>query len=346
MAAFEKVKGSGVWYISYCDRQGKRHRERIGRRSEAETAYADRKREIREGRYMPPRSGGRTLTFRDLAEKAMADKRLRLAKRSYDNYSGRLKQVMPMLGHLEAGAIRPADIETVLAKLRGRGLCGSTANRYRSLLSSIFNYGVRMELARANPVVQVKGFKESEHRLRWLRPEEEERLREVISRDYPDREPEFDLSLYTGMRRGEQFTLKWSDVDLELGLLTVHGKTGRRSVAVNAAAKAALEKLQPRTGFAVYVCPETLNDSQRDWRLWFEDSVKKSGIADFRWHDNRHTYASRLAMAGVPLRTIQELLGHKSIVQTMKYAHLSPDHRAAAVEKIGRLPAISYERRE
>jgi site-specific recombinase XerD len=67
---------------------------------------------------------------------------------------------------------------------------------------------------------------------------------------------------------------------------------------------------------------------------WFADAVQEAGINDFDWHDLRHTFASRLVMAGVDIRTVQELLGHESIIMTMRYAHLSPQHRATALEKL------------
>jgi site-specific recombinase XerD len=337
MGIYEKPIKSGIWHISYCDGSGARHREKVGGRREALEAYSTRKREIREGRYLPPRGGGRAVTFRVLAEQAMEHKRLRLAPRSYESDMAKVKELIPVLGHLDAAAIQPAHIEQILAKLRNRGLCGSSANRYRSMLSSLFGYGVRMGLLRSNPVAQVKRFKESEHRVRWLKPEEEERLRKVIREKCPEREPEFDLALYTGMRRGEQFTLKWDGVDLDRGLLEVHGKGGRRFISVNKGAKAALIKLTALNlgNLTLYVCPETKADAQRDWRRWFEDAIEEAKIEDFHWHDLRHTFASRLVMAGVPLLTVSQLLGHHSIVMTERYSHLSPDHRAAAVEKIG-----------
>ena len=62
--------------------------------------------------------------------------------------------------------------------------------------------------------------------------------------------------------------------------------------------------------------------------------MKEAKIDDFTWHDLRHTFASRLVMAGVDIRTVQELLGHKNITQTMKYAHLSRSHARRAVEKL------------
>jgi site-specific recombinase XerD len=73
---------------------------------------------------------------------------------------------------------------------------------------------------------------------------------------------------------------------------------------------------------------------QKDWRRWFEECIKRTGIQDFHWHDLRHTFASRIVMATGDLRTVQELLGHKDIRMTMRYAHLTKNHRPSAVETI------------
>jgi integrase len=69
-------------------------------------------------------------------------------------------------------------------------------------------------------------------------------------------------------------------------------------------------------------------------RHWFEDAVKKAGLVDFTWHDLRHTFASRLVMADVDIRTVAELMGHKKIQMTMRYAHLAPEHKPVAVERL------------
>jgi site-specific recombinase XerD len=69
-------------------------------------------------------------------------------------------------------------------------------------------------------------------------------------------------------------------------------------------------------------------------RHWFEDAVDEAGLANFHWHDLRHTFASRLAMAGVGIRAIQEALGHKSLAMTVRYSHLSPDFLQEAVDRL------------
>jgi integrase len=72
----------------------------------------------------------------------------------------------------------------------------------------------------------------------------------------------------------------------------------------------------------------------RSPRSWFTDCVAAASIADLHWHDLRHTFASRLVMAGVDLRTVQELLGHKTIAMTLRYTHLSESHKLDAVGRL------------
>ena len=111
---------------------------------------------------------------------------------------------------------------------------------------------------------------------------------------------------------------------------------------MNAEAHSAFERLrQPKTGDApILIVPEGAIFAGRGGkrllgpRHWFDDAVKKAGLRNFTWHDLRHTFASRLAMQEVDIRTIAELMGHKKIQMTMRYAHLAPEHKLVAVERL------------
>ena|ERR1700675_1286579 len=342
-------KGSGIWAINYYDAEGRRHRETVGRFSLAVAAYHKRKEEIRTGKFFPPRASQSQRNFGALAEAALSEKRGRVAARSYLTDSIRLAQILdgprakwrnvplaPLAGWAER-------VSTVLGEMRRQGLSGSTVNRYRTLVSSIFSHGMAIEWVPSNPVARVKRLKENPGRLRFLDEEEEISLRKIIRLDCPDREWELDLALSTGMRRSEQFGLKWDQVSLERGIVEANGKTGRRFIPINSDARGALLALHRISKGSAFVTPEARRTEQRDWRRWFEHSVKKADIGDFRWHDLRHTFASRLVMAGVDLKTVQELLGHKSVVMTQKYAHLSPAHKAEAVAKIATAKKLAIE---
>jgi integrase len=131
------------------------------------------------------------------------------------------------------------------------------------------------------------------------------------------------------MRMSEQLTLEWSEIDLDAA--TIHldqTKNGTsRFVRLNSRALAIMKMRFERSVGSGRVFIAKRPD-------WFREAIKKADIKDFTWHCLRHTFASRLIMAGVDLKTVQELMGHKSITMTARYAHLSPEHRAAALEKL------------
>jgi integrase len=136
------------------------------------------------------------------------------------------------------------------------------------------------------------------------------------------------------MRRGEQYGLRWQDVDLQRGIITIprskHGES--RHVQINSAARAALLTLLRLGDGLGCVCPRFQRPQSRDAREWFNEVLSQTKIQNFRWHDLRHTFASRLVMAGVPLRAVQVLLGHKRIETMLRYSHLAEAHLREAVE--------------
>jgi integrase len=187
-----------------------------------------------------------------------------------------------------------------------------------------------------NPASLVKLQRENNERVRWLneqRADEESSLRSAIRDKFPQREPELDLSLHTGMRWSEQYHLRWNNVDLERGLITIlQAKSGRKEhIRINSEAAQALVKLRSIAPRSEFVCPLNNYDHHREWWLFVLRAAK---IYDSRWHDLRHTFASRLVMNGVDIFTVNRLLRHASIQMTMRYAHLADKHLKDAVEKL------------
>ena len=291
----------------------------------------------------PPRGPKRELRFRDLVEPALEAKRLRGNEpSSLASDRRRLRRILPVLGHVKAGALTAGRIELFLQSLaRGDELHdpirGATVNRYHSLFGSIFRHAQRQGLIAANPLAgaSIERSKESPIIPRYLGRDEQRRLLRVIREDCPKKAVEVELAIVTGCRRSELWNAKWSDWKAGEGVLLVVGKTGARSVRVGQAARRCLARLRKRAGRdQIYVTPER-NESPRDARLWFEKAVKKADLTPaFRYHDLRHTYCSRLVAAGVPLLEVQQLAGHKSFQTTLRYAHLSPGHLRRAVEKV------------
>lgn len=147
------------------------------------------------------------------------------------------------------------------------------------------------------------------------------------------------MSLNTGLRRGELFSLEWSDINWASSVITVRGTTTKsrksRHVPMNDEVVAVLKAWQKLTGESNgWVFPgqegEGMDNVKRSWG----NLLKDAKIENFRWHDMRHHFASRLVMEGVDLNTVRELLGHADLKMTLRYAHLAPEHKAAAVAKL------------
>ena len=237
---FEKVPGSDIWWICYFDANGRKRREKVGRKGAAIELYRKRKTEIMEGKKLP------------------------------------------------------------------------------------------------NPARLVPQRKEKNARIRFLSTEEERVLRQIVQTKYWSHLPELDLALNTGLRLGEQYGLSWECVDFQRRTLTIPvTKNGEcRHVPLNDAAIAALEAASKLSSDQPWVFLNRYAERLVSPREWFDPAAKEAGLQGFTWHCLRHTFASQLVMAGVVLRTVQELMGHKTIQMTVRYAHLAPKHQLAAVQRL------------
>jgi site-specific recombinase XerD len=326
---YEKVPKSGEWWIRYADSTGRIRREKAGSRDWALKLYRKRKTEVLQGKKLPETLRRKEASFAEIVKDALEYSEAH--KRSYADDVCRTNRLLSWLGDRPAGAITPRDIERCLAEAAERdGLAPATLNRYRAVLSLIFRLAIRNDKVAQNPARLVRPQRENNARVRYLSADEEKRIREVIGREFHEHMAEFDLALHTGLRRGEMYGLTWADINFPARILTVPlSKNGeRRHVRLNRVALDALSTLHQK-GRRVGRVFETKGP-----RHWLEPLVERAGIRDFHWHDLRHTFASRAVMAGVDLRSVQDLLGHKSIIVTCRYSHLAPTHQLAAVESV------------
>lgn len=257
-------------------------------------------------------------------------------------------------------------------KTKLRGHCSSsTTNRYIAYLKAMFTRAVDWGFVAENPLRRVKMDREDTSRVRFLDGDETQRLRDALDareglmrqgrdsanawrrergyRELPSLrkmafadhlKPMVLLSLNTGLRRGELFNLQWSDVDIKRAMLTVRAdsaKTGKaRHIPLNSIAADVLAKWQEQTSSDGLVFPgkdgQPFDNCNTAWKTVLEEA----GIRDFRWHDMRHEFASKLVMAGVDLYVVKELLGHSSIQMTERYAHLAPSVKTEAVEALAK----------
>lgn len=220
------------------------------------------------------------------------------------------------------------------------------------MLSLVYRLGIENGKVQSNPAKLLKHrtednervqflnqFAPAQKKLEYLKPctDEESRLRAVTMQHYSDHMPEFEVALHTGMRPSEQYGLDWSRVDLTRSYVSLpKTKNGKaRHIRLNAVAVPAFRVLQKRSlnvKGEVFVNIE--GQALHGYKHWFDPAVEEAGLQDFTWYCLRHTFASRLALAGVDLLTISELMGHKTIQMTKRYAHLAPAHNQAAVDRL------------
>jgi site-specific recombinase XerD len=205
----------------------------------------------------------------------------------------------------------------------------ATFNRYKACLSTIYRLAMQNSHVTANPARLIPQKRESRGRIRFLTEEEEESLRKKILANRPHCIEQFYIALNTGMRKGEQFSIEWTQFDSKNA--SIHLDTTKngsdRYVHLNATALSAFEKLRKEKPSRY----EGKVFSIKDPKEWFAVSCEEAKVYGVTWHILRHTFASRLVMKNVNLRTVQELMGHKTLAMTARYAHLAPSYLREAV---------------
>ena len=215
----------------------------------------------------------------------------------------------------------------------GRPITKRTVDISIARLKRMFSLCVDWDLCARNPATKVKLFREDEKRTRYLTPEEEERLLKACS---PPLAQVVTFALHTGLRRGEILGLRPQDVDFQNAVLTIPATKakGRRDryVPLNSVALQILKKLpRPISRSAPFFANSVGKEDGNLERAW-RAALEESELEDFRFHDLRHTFASRLVMGGVDLAVLRELLGHRDFEMTLRYAHLAPSHLRSAVK--------------
>ena len=242
--------------------------------------------------------------------------------------------------------ITRGQVEKVLVEMRRDGLAIATRNRHRAHLSGFLNWAKAEKWVTENVVSDIKILAENNKRERYLEADEEVRLIKYLDPRIADL---VRLALLTGCRRGELLALRWPDLDLKKRTLRVReSKSGTgRTIPLSEEACSVVRGLDSRWAGG-FVFPGYVSLWGRDlrqgrtrmgnktvdaaWRL----SCAEAGIEGLRFHDLRHTFASRLVQSGVPLYTVAKLLGHTDIKTTQRYAHLSDTEMRAAVEGLAK----------
>jgi integrase len=260
-------------------------------------------------------------------------------------------------------------VERWIVDRKKLGISPATINRQVGMLKASLARAVKWQILTVNPLSAIKAQRldknvkvrflsdEEEHHLMIALHNREQRRREernsgnswrkkrgieplevTCSSDFSDHLfPMVLISLNTGMRRGELFSLTWNNVDLVRQIITVEGacaKSGQtRHIPMNATVLEVFRKLSKSAKSDLIFVGRDGGMFDNVKRSWMR-VLKEANINTFRWHDMRHHFASRLVQRGVDLNTVRVLLGHKDLKMTLRYAHLSPQVMAEAVSRL------------
>jgi len=273
-----------------------------------------------------------------------------------------VKDMKEFFGDKLLNKVTPSLISAYKTKCREEGLSAASINHRRTLLHQAFKLAVReWEWCQTNPVEKVSREKVRNERDRWLTLDEEKRLIEksILFPTLKDNETEprywlqevVVFALNTGMRQDEILSLEWTAIDLFRKTVTVvKSKNGeKRTIPLNQKAFELLkEKSKVRHIRSSYVFTSEAGTKilRRNLLRAFYNVLDRAKIEDFRFHDLRHTFATRLAQAGVDLYKIAKLLGHKDIKMTQRYSHHYPESLRDGVEVLDKVATVLQQSKE
>ena len=330
----ENPPGSGVWWVDM-RHEGKRIRRKVGSKSSALAVYQRLKTEAREGRLVPRERKRIFPTVREI----VTDRVEGFTGRGIKNERHYAAWWIEQWGDKRINEITTDDLRKLVSRLREKGeWSDKTINHVMGHLRVALNHAVQSRKIDKNPMDGLEMLSVPRGRLRFLTEAEEARLKEIM---LPAHFRLVRFAILTGLRREEQFSLRWEHIDLRNKVLTIprskHGDT--RHVPLSDEAVEILKTIRTETRVTSPWCFPSLNpmtciDPQNFYKRIYLPALEKAGIEGVVWHTLRHTCASRLVMAGVDIRTVQEIMGHKTLAMTMRYSHLSGDHLSQAVNRI------------
>jgi integrase len=356
-------KRGDSWQIDYLDPSGKRVRKSYRKKKDAVAEHGKRVSLIAENRYLDVKKDYKAI-FKELLEKYEENFKSQASYHNWkrfclDNFKSHFGE------ETRLSNIRYVDLETYRNHLKkkptknGNLRSVASVNREMSCLHHVFSKAVEWEMVERSPFDKGKSLlqKENNKRLRFLSEEEIKRLLEGCS-TYLKRI--VTCALLTGMRRGEILGLKWSQIrngfiyldktktnearqvpvsdELELLFKEIRKERQFRSEHVFTYAVGE-EKIKGKEPVRKRKRPSPIPDAILSVKRSFMAACTRAGIRDFRFHDLRHTAASHLVMRGASLKEVQEILGHKTMTMTLRYAHLAEEHKKKAVNLLKGLTA-------
>lgn len=212
----------------------------------------------------------------------------------------------------------------------------ATLNRLLANIKGAMTKAYEFGYVNSNILTGAKSFKENDHKIRYLSESEKIRLFKVLENAEKYIRDIVYVAYYTGMRRGEIFSLQWNDIDFDAGHINIDkdkSKSGKgRNIPMHSKVIDVFKNIEYKNkSEIVFKSPVTsgqLNNITKSWHTL----MKNAEIESFRFHDLRHNFASTLVMKGVELASVRELLGHSDFKMTLRYAHLSPSYKKKDID--------------
>ena len=254
----------------------------------------------------------------------------------------------PFFGNTSIHEIRRRHIDAFIAEKKKTGLHPKTINNILGTLSRLFNVAVEWELIQISPMKGVKKLKEGVDSFNFYRAEETCQFLAECKKSESHWYPFFMTAFNTGMRLGELAALRWDDVDFETNLIHVQRSTWRgfegtpksgkiRRIPMNPQLRSVLQEHGEgkKSSHRVFRSASGTDVNENSHRKAYDRIIKRAGLRRIKFHEaGRHSFASQLAINGVPLNRIQKLLGHSTIIMTERYSHLTPDETQEAVDTL------------
>jgi len=324
-----KRKGSPKWWADWTDQKGRRHRKSTGTEDKALAKALGAK--WQQESFLEEHFGViPDVSFQDALLRYGEDKQQANPEGYTASVRYNLQGLLNQFGHLNLSEFNLKMLQDYTNE-RLRQVKSGTVCRDLAVVRAILNKAHREgQLAVVPPFPKVKP---SQGRSRWLTVDEEERLLKVSR---PHLRALIAFAVDTGGRRSELFKLDWQNVDLARGFVRfTKTKNGEdRSVRLTNRAKQVLVHLEPKPSGPVFTYQ---GQPIKDVKTTFDKARKTAKIEDFRFHDLRHTFASRLVQKGISIYEVMHLTGHKSLEMVQRYAHLAPDYQNKAIEALNDL---------
>ena len=267
-------------------------------------------------------------------------------KRSYKQDKSRIKVIREYFKRcLYINNIKLDDIEQFKRYLLNRGLKEVTVNRYLEVIDKMFNIAIRNDWTKKNPIEQdVKFSLKNDNNFRCLSLKEQNKLLEVVKGTYL--EGIIIFALNTGLRKADILSLMWEDIK-SYNDKVMHLYIGKSNKCIDMPCTKMLYDFLERTPIedrhgAIFINPLTKRQVKEIKRAW-KTAKRKAGIENFRFHDIRHTVATRLVNAGVPLPTVQKVMTHSDITTTMRYVHTPSEEMYKAMEVLNSCNEVSIQ---